>query len=557
MKLDREQLKTKIEAHLLSYVALRSDTGTIHERNIEKFYTKWFNDVPYFKENPDHCGIFPIPNDKFERHVPWALLKGKGLQGESQDTIVLLHHSDTVDRADYLTISDLALNPTALEEAFKAGKLALPQDAKADLDSGEWLFGRGVNDMKGGAAIHIAMLEEYTKIRNFKGNLLLLAVPDEENLSAGAIGAAHLLCELADKHNLNYKLCLMGEPDTTEGSFHDGSIGKIMPLIHVRGQLAHVGKVYDGLSPVKILAKIIDELELNPNFIESDGQITTPPPAFLYARDQKDVYDVSLPATASGFISIFCFIRTPRELMELVKTICEEAMADSIASFERSYAKFAEIQNIGNDNPSYNRSYKTNVKLYSELYDEAVRDSGQRFLSEIEKTKSEIAEKVKASELTYTQGTQAIIDRTLDFVADRSPIVVITLIPPYYPCVANEKLLGKNNEIDALCDDLINYAKETDAHNFQRNLANYMCDFSYMMQTDDKQTNDYIQSNMLMWGENYQIPFEKIRKNSMPLLNIGPRGRGVHQYTERVLKSDLYYRIPRYVEFVIERVLGK
>jgi len=548
MKLDREHLKTKIEEHLLSYVALRSDTGTIHERNIEKFYTKWFSDIPYFKQNPDHCGIFPIPGDKFERHIPWALLKGEGA-----DTIVLLHHSDTVDTTDYLTISDLALTPTALEEAFKAGKLALPQDAKDDLNSGEWLFGRGVNDMKGGAAIHIAMLEEYTKLKDFKGNLLLLAVPDEENLSAGAIGAAPLLNELKLKHNLNYKLCLLGEPDTTEGSFHNGSLGKIMPLIHVRGQIAHVGKVYDGLSPVKILAKIIDELELNPDFIESDGTLTTPPPAFLYARDQKEVYDVSLPTTASGFISIFCFIKTPKELMELVKQICEKAMADSIKSFEQSYAKFVEIQNIENDN----RSYRTNVKLYSELYDEAIRDSGQRFLNEIEKTKAEVAEQVKASKLTYTQGTQLIIDRTLDFVADRSPIVVITLIPPYYPCVANEKLLGKNNEIDALCDELITYAKETDAHNFQRNLANYMCDFSYMMQTDDKETNDYIESNMLMWGENYQIPFEQIRKISMPVLNIGPRGRGVHQYTERVLKSDLYYRIPRYVDFVIERALGK
>ena len=39
--------------------------------------------------------------------------------------------------------------------------------------------------MKGGAAIHLSLLEQYTEDPHFKGILLLLGLPDEENLSAG------------------------------------------------------------------------------------------------------------------------------------------------------------------------------------------------------------------------------------------------------------------------------------------------------------------------------------------------------------------------------------
>ena len=556
MSFDREKLKARIEEHLYAYVGTRSDTGTHHERNIEKFYEKWFKEVPYFMENPEHCGIFKIPGDHLERHVPWALLKGEG-----DETIVLLHHSDTVDSKDYLTLGDIALKPEELERALREGKLSMPEDAKQDLESGEWLFGRGTNDMKGGAAIHIAMMEEYTKEKNFKGNLLLIAAPDEENLSAGAIGAAYLLNDLSEKYGLKYKLCLLAEPDTTEGTFHNGSAGKIMPLIYVRGKIAHVGRVYDGLSPVKILAKIMDSLDLNPGFIETDGQTTTPAPAFLYAKDHKEIYDVSLPTTASGFMSVFCLERTPKELIELTRGICEEAMGEAIKSVANSFAefkrigKFPEFLRIGNFGRDEN-PWKVNVKLYSELYEEALRDSGDEFIKEINKTKEELSLKVKASQITLTRASHEIIERTLGFVKDLSPVVIITLIPPYYPCVSNAKLPEEGKFIDGICDLLIAYAKEKNNHNYLKSLATYMCDFSYMMQTDSKEDNEYIENNMLMWGDGYYIPFEKIRKISMPLLNVGPLGRGIHQFTERVLKSDVFYTIPDYVDFTVRKVLG-
>jgi len=548
MRFDPEKLKERIEEHLYTYIGIQSDTGTASERNIEDFYKKWFEAVPYFKENPEHRGLFKIPNDHLNRHIPWALLKGQG-----DKTVVLLHHSDTVDTEDYMAIRDVSLKPRELERAMKDGKIFLPEDAKKDLESGEWIFGRGTMDMKGGAVIHIAMMEEYCKLKDFKGNLLLLAVPDEENLSAGAIGAAYLLNDLMDKFGLEYSLCLLSEPDTnvSQRSFRDGSIGKIMPLIYVRGKLAHVGKVYDGLNSVKILAKIVDYLDLNPEFIETNGTTSTPAPTFLYTKDQKKIYDVSTPIAASGFISLYCFNRPPKELLELVRANCERAMGDVIESVKHSFSEFLRIsKTVGKE-----LEWQTNVKLHSELYAEAVKDNGGEFLRAIKQTEDEVGKKVKSAGMTLVEASHVIIEKTLEYVKDLSPVVVITLVPPYYPYVSNEKFAERGKFIDEVGDELIKYAKVTDGYDYVKLFATGMCDFSYMMQTDSKESNDYIENNMMMWDNGYHIPFEKIRRVSMPLLNIGPLGRGTHQYTERVFKKDLFYTIPDYTDFVIKKTL--
>ena len=546
MSFDSEKLKEKIEEILYAYVGIQSDTGTASERNVEEFFQKWFETVPYFKENPEHRGLFKIPNDHLDRHVPWALLKGYGTE-----TVVLLHHSDTVDAEDYMTLRDVSLKPRELMKAMKEGKIFMPDDAKADLESGEWIFGRGVMDMKGGAAIHLAIMEEYTKRTGFKGNLLLLSVPDEENLSAGAIGAVYLLNELKDKFGLDYKLCLLSEPDSITRSLKNGSVGKIMPLIYVRGKLAHVGSVYDGLNSIKILAKIIDYLDLNPEFIETNGTTTIPAPTFLYAKDQKKVYDVSLPMAASGFISLFCFNRTPKELMELMRENCEKAMSDAIEAVKYSFAEFSQKSN----DAKKAFDFRVNVKLYSELYAEAIKDSGDEFISEIKKVESEVGQKVKSAQMTLLEASHVIIERTLEFVRDLSPVVVITLVPPYYPYVSNEKLMAKGEFIEKISDELMKYAKEKDGYDYTKLFVTGMCDFSYMMQTDDKASNEYIENNMMMWDNGYHIPFEKIRQISMPILNVGPLGKGIHQYTERVYKNDLFYTIPNYTDFVIKKVL--
>ena len=553
MKFDKDNMKNIIEENILKYVGTRTDTNSKEERNVEKFYEEWFNKVEYFRNNPDKRGLFDIPGDYLDRKVPWCLLKGQG-----NDTIVFIHHYDTVETKDYGLLEPLSRSPYELMEAFKEGKMELSDEAKEDLFSDKWLFGRGVSDMKGGGSIQLSLIEEYSKDPNFKGNIVLIAVPDEENLSAGMRGACVLLKSLKEKYGLEFKLMLNSEPHEREKdlrpTIYDGSIGKIMPVFYVRGKLAHVGQVYSGLNPINLLSEIIRRTELNPNFIEKVGTTTNPAPTWLYHKDRKMVYDVSLPIATCGYMSILPLARSPRSIMEELKEISIESFKKVIDDMNRHYKAYTEIAGIEFEP----LPWEPKVKFYSELYNEAVADSGEEFKKAFKDLMDEIKERFNRNEVTIIESANMIIEKTLEYIKDKSPMVIIALTPPYYPSTNNLMLGERAKEIESVIEDIKAYAKVNFNEDYKvENYFTGISDLSYAMLVSSKDDIDYIEENMLMWGDIYYIPLEIIKEISMPVLNVGPWGKDLHKYTERVNKDDLFYRTPQLLDLVITKLLDK
>ncbi|NLX62609.1 MAG: M20/M25/M40 family metallo-hydrolase [Tissierellia bacterium] len=544
-------MKSLIEENLLKYVGIRTDTNSKEEGNVEKFYEEWFEKVEYFKNNPDKCGLFPIPDDYLDRKVPWCLLKGQG-----DDTIVFIHHYDTVETKDYGILEPLALKPYELMKVLKEDKVQLPAEAKKDLDSGNWLFGRGVCDMKGGGSIQLSLIEEYSKDPDFKGNILLIAVPDEENLSAGMRGAVLLLKSLKDKYNLNYKLMLNTEPHEREKdlcpTIYDGSIGKIMPVLYVRGKLAHVGQIYSGLNPINLLSEIIRRTELNPKFIEKVGTTTSPAPTWLYHKDRKMVYDVSLPIASCGYMSILSLTKSPKTIMEELREISIDAFKKVLDDMNRDYKTYTEIAGIEFEP----LKWEPKVKFYSELYEDAIKDSGEDFKKAYGILMNEIKNKFNRNEITIIDSANMIIEKTLEYIKDKSPMVILALTPPYYPSTNNKMLGEKAKDIDLIIEDLKDYARENFKEDYKvENYFTGISDLSYAMSVSTKEDIDYIKENILMWGDIYYIPLEIIKEISMPVLNVGPWGKDFHKYTERVNKDDLFYKTPRLIDLVISKLL--
>ncbi len=216
---------------LKNYVKINSESGTALENKASTFVVDFFRDKPYFKSHQDHFGLHPVEGDPLKREIAWALVKGRG-----QKTVVLIHHFDVVGIEDFNRFKDLAFEPELLMEALLKAPDQLSQDAYSDLSSGNWLFGRGTADMKAGGAIQMAIIEAYSRLESFEGNLLLIAVPDEENLSAGMRNAATLLTQLREKHTLTYNLMINSEPhqrkESAKGLLSGGSIGKILPFVY-------------------------------------------------------------------------------------------------------------------------------------------------------------------------------------------------------------------------------------------------------------------------------------------------------------------------------------
>lgn len=553
LKLDEKNLRERIEENLLKFVAVRTDSGAPCERAMEDFFSQWFQQIPYFQEHAEHCGLFPIPEDHLSRRVAWALRKGTGRR-----TIVMIHHSDCVETSDYSGLEKYCLEPHKLIRAFKDHGEELPPDIEKDLDSGEWLFGRGVADMKGGGAMEMALMEIYCRQPDFQGNVLILSVPDEENLSAGMLGACFLLKELREKWDLDYVLMIDTESHERESPdasvIYDGSVGKIMPVVYVRGKLAHVGQVFSGLNPINLLAEIVRRTELNLYFIERSGNTVTPPATWLYSKDRKEVYDVSLPMDAVGYMSILPLEKTPMDLMDTIKEICVDSFEQVLKGMNESYRIF---QMAGGRDP-VKLPFKSNVKFFAELYQEAIGDSGRDFADAFQAVYSRVVARLRNKECLVIDAVNELIAVTLKHVKDPYPMVVIALAPPYYPSVNNAKLSGPAAERagQAIAGVMDYAAKELGRKYSLKNYYTGISDLSYAMFTSGPGNISYIENNMLLWGEFYRIPLDIIQEMSMPVVNIGPWAKDIHKYTERVYKDDLYRVSPLMLHRIICDLLG-
>ena len=444
-----------IENIFYPYIRVRSNTFTDLERDIEPFLMDLFSSLNYFKSNPEYFGTYKIKNDTFERSVCWGLVKGKG-----DDTVVLIHHNDIVDVEDFKTLKPYAYSPRELEIELLKIKEAMPSEAREDLESGDYIFGRGTADMKGGGAIQLALLKKYSELENLKGNVLLLSVPDEENLSSGMLSAVLLLKELKEKYNLNFLMMINSEPhqrvDKAVGVLSEGSVGKMMPFFYVRGFLSHVGKVFEGFNPVSILAEIVHKTELNlelSDFIENEA---SPPPTWLYFKERKYNYDVTLPQSVGGCLSILTLNREPGSMLESIRGICTDAFTELISDMNKKYMTYRERMH----KPFDPLPWKAKVVTFKELYDEAYEAHGEVFKLQYDKALEAVKDKVQAGDISMIESNFFLVEAIYDFINDISPRVVIGLAPPYYPNVSNIYIRDISDKAKYISDRIIDYSLE-------------------------------------------------------------------------------------------------
>lgn len=536
-------MRLNVEKNWLNYVKTITHTNTELEKNNEIFFKNWVENVPYLKNNSDNWGLYPIKNDYLDRKIAWALLKGKG-----DKTVVLMHHSDTVDTDDYGIYKDIAYTPYELEKLFKEGKFDINKETKLDLDSAEWAFGRGASDMKSGGAIQLSLFEEYSK-GEFDGNVVVMCLPDEENFSAGMRSAIYLLKDLKEKYDLEYVLMVNSEPhervDEKKITIYDGTVGKIMPLFLAKGKLAHVGQIFLGINPTNILSQIQRDTELNLEFMESKGNTVSPPGTWLYLKDRKQVYDVSLPLTAGGYMSILNLKKSPREIMQRLKEISIESARKVSEDMQLKYQKFREVSPIDYGNLKYD----IKVVLFEELLRE-VTDENPQAKEVYDKYKKELVNKIKAGEIDTAEACFLLIEKVLEYRKDSGAVVVLAMAPPFYPSASNSQI-NKGVYADELIENLKKYSKEK--FNTEIEVQNYytgICDLSYAMYNFDD--IDYVENNILLWKDYYEIPLREIKELSMPILNIGAWGKDLHKYTERVYKKDLFEVIPELLDYTIK-----
>lgn len=257
-------------------------------------------EIPYFRDNPQNL----ITCDAYGAPMTQNLIAI--VEGEGSRALGLAGHYDTVSISNYHELAPLACDPDALSAALIAdlSARALSEQetrALADLQSGDFVPGRGMLDMKSGLAAGIAALERFASLPERKGTLIFMTTPDEERESRGMRALREDLPRILAARGLSMDAAINLDATSDQGdgalgrAVYEGTIGKLLPFAYVIGQSSHASYPFEGISAQLIGAEILRGIEGNTGLADTGGGDIAPPPICLEARDTRDAYEVTTP----------------------------------------------------------------------------------------------------------------------------------------------------------------------------------------------------------------------------------------------------------------------
>ena len=629
-------MEEKVYEYLNRLVSVPGISDTDEERKTAEAIREIIAEQPHFKAYPENFGTVEIPGDARKRPLVYGLVRGNKKSGR---TIILTGHYDVVSVEDYGQLKPLAFSMDELkaelekeygervmrapektvgkgsmedgakvnEEAGERGEVpekktfwaaADPeQDFWNDVASGEWIFGRGAADMKGGLAAGLAVLlgigeEVLDGTCGMDGNVLFLSVPDEESYSVGMRGAAGFLAKLREQEKLSYELLIDLEPMSRDENGQEvflGSVGKCMPVVLVQGRTAHVSRCFDGLNAVGVLGRMFEKTELSEEFAEVfDGEVCMPP-TWLNFKDLKKEYDVSVPARAAGYLSVLSFRSGPGEILEKMRELGSEAFAEYIEKMDAESRRLEEklsgramqgkkkciktakpqaakaesvdhtdlvseeyADNVGECEKTNDVvPQKFNVLSFEELSEQCRKKNADGFEDFLEGLKVRTEARIRSGETNYPQATIDMMTEVLDWSGLTDLVMVIGFAPPLYPAYHSDQMTGKEG---AGSWQFRKIKKASEAAGCMVKKVHYftgISDLSYCGTCGDMDFSGYAAETPI-WGGGYQVDFEEIGKLNIPAVLMGPWGKDIHRRTERVNRKSLLVELPEILHALIE-----
>ena len=444
-------------------------------------------------------------------------------------TILLLSHFDTVDVAEYGDDASAAFDVDALGTALAQPQAGLDADAAADLASGEWLFGRGVMDMKAGLALHVQLLERAVA-EDWPINLVLLTVPDEEVNSDGMRAAVQHLVELQLQQGFDWTLFLCGEPSfpahpgDQRHHVYSGSIGKLLPAVLCCGRETHAGTPLAGITSTVIASELTRRMEWNEALAEEDRGERAPLPVTLEQRDLRAGYSTQTSSRTLALYNAFTMHRSAEEVLQLVEGIAREAAASC------SEAWRAACDRAGVDTPGPVR-----VLRYEQLVAHATGQLGAERVREL-------VDAALATSGDLRARSVAAADALVLACPDLAPAIVLLFAPPWYPAVCS----SGDALVEACIERVRSRASEwfcSDVH--RTHWFNGISDLSYLAPVADTELQRSAwRANTPGVGVTYDVPLEAMRQLDAPVLNVGPLGKDPHQRSERLHAPSSFEHLP-------------
>lgn len=542
----------RTRALTLRLVAFPSVNDSDGERDFAPFLRDLLAEHPYFQEHPEHLWLEPTRADPRERSVLYALVRGEG-----PETVILTGHYDVVSVSNYGPLAPLAFDPQRLLPALiaelrQSGRGTADARALADLESGDFLPGRAALDMKSGLAAGIAVLERFAAGRERKGNLLFVAVPDEEGASHGMRTAAGGLPEIAERWGLRLGAALNLDSAVDPGRgeagqvVFTGSVGKLLPSVLFLGRPTHAGAPFDGVNANLLAAEFTRLVEVNLEFGDP-GHDPAPPPISLYQSDLRTRYDVTTPASAWTAFNVLTHRRSPAEVLESGMEAARTAIESALELLRERAALYRERSG----EPVYLSEYRPEVLSFAQLVRRALEKPGVG--AEYAALSRQLAADPGLDLPTLSRQLTEFLVRAVGL---EGPAAVVGFAALYYPRAELDASPRAQTVLEAVRDAIGEVSREKGVRPTLRPFFPGISDMSFLAGHDSPEALRALAENTPFWGTRLEFDYTQAARLELPTLNIGPWGRDYHQRTERVHVPYSFGVLPELLWRVVGKLLG-
>lgn len=540
--------KNRMYENLKRLVSVPSISGTSDEEAGAEKIQELLMEIPYFQKHPDQVMLLPIEGDPFDRKLITAFLEAPE---KTKDTVILTGHYDVVDVEEFGSLKDIAFNVDEITDRIK--ELPLSDEVLNDYMSGNYLFGRGVLDMKYGHVASLELLHHYSETQSLKGNLLYVGVCGEETNSEGMLAAVKFFNSFRKEKGLKYRLMLLMEGYLVDGQeagvryIQYGNAGKVMPMFFCIGKTTHGEEPLLGLDANSLSSEVYRLMHTNPLFCQNNHGITTSPPCGLKLQDMKENYSLSTTLYAASYYNIATIKLDPEDLMNKLKGIANEAFDNVIEIIKKNVDRFTKLAERVPDH--YMPEPK--VQTFAEFYEDVKNDFDGDLATIV---KEKLAEFMSVNPEMQDSCVQ-LVKYLAGISKDKTPRIIISIIPPYYPDVNLNMEDPDTVKMMENMQDIIKYAADNYGETLKTSEYYGISDMSYTWLADGLDF-DALFENLIGVGSIYQFPGEDLKEFKVPGMVLGCAGKDMHKYTERLEKHYNFEVLPNLYIRAIENIIG-
>ena len=404
--------------------------------------------------------------------------------------------------------------------------------------------------MKSGLAAGIAVLEQFAAMPEPKGNLLLIATPDEEDSSAGMRTAAAALPKWLCDRGLEVALGINLDALCDNGDGQDaqvvafGCIGKLLLSALVVGKEAHACYPLDGVNASYLAAELTAEFEFAPDLGERTANDVASPPTILGGRDLKKLYNVTTPGRAWLIWNVLIQRRSAEDVLYIAAELAERAV---VRAKQRIVDRAISFMPKAQASEAWSR---ISVLGFPEVFQRACKENAG-FASRFAARAGELA---KAENVDLPTRSRMLTEFAWDAAGLEGPAVVLGFASMPYPAVNWPSDTAGERLRVAVMDAARRTSAERDATIGSCEHLPVIVDMSFLGISNPSDLKT-VASATPLWGSSIRWNLDE-PSACYPMVNIGPWGRDYHHWLERVDQHYAFNVLPYLIQNVVMGVLA-